>query len=65
MSVTREKIQMRKSTARDTATHSLLKVTPEVHDRVKELAGELNRLPIYVASELLEWALDRVEIVET
>jgi len=64
MPIYRDKLIMQKCQIKDPATHSLLKVTPEVHERVKELSAELNRLPINVASELLEWALDRVEIMD-
>jgi hypothetical protein len=42
--------------------HSLLKVTPRVHDQVKALAVKLNWQPIDVASTLISYALDHVEI---
>lgn len=45
--------------------HSLLKVTPRVHDRVKELAAKLRWQPIDVASALITYALDHVEISST
>jgi len=42
--------------------HSLLKVTPRIHDQVKALAAKLNWQPIDVASTLISYALDHVEI---
>ena len=57
-----ERLVMYKATDPKEGTHSLLKVTPEVHSRVKDLSKHLNRLPIDVASELITWALERVEI---
>lgn len=45
-------------------SHSLLKVTPEIHEKVKKLADVTGKQPIDLASTLLEWALERVEVSE-
>lgn len=43
-------------------SHSLLKVSPQMHDQVKALAAKLNWQPIDVTTKLLEYAMQHVEI---
>lgn len=43
-------------------SHSLLKVSPKMHDEVKALAAKLNWQPIDVTTKLLEYAMQHVEI---
>lgn len=59
-----ETLYMRVNKTKREKSHSLIQVTPAVHAKVKELSNKLDRLPIDVASELIEWALDHVKIVE-
>lgn len=59
-----EVLYMKVNKAKREKSHSLIQVTPAVHTKVKDLSAKLDRLPIDVASELIEWALEHVEIVE-
>lgn len=47
---------------RRASDHSLLKCSPEVFRKVKDLSERLNRLPMEITNTLLEFALARIEI---
>lgn len=54
-------LKVQKSYAPATA---YIRINPEIADRIKAIANEINKEYSTVACELLEFALDRVEIVE-
>ncbi|MGI5949845.1 hypothetical protein [Peptoniphilus sp.] len=54
-------LKVQKSYAPSTA---VLRVPPNIADRVREIAKETNNDLTTVTCELLEFALDRVQIVE-